>query len=129
MAKSYHPCYTNVNPAVEARKYTSEMVYCRKVTLQYTLPKRTEVESWLRRVPYQLEKSDGERSWVVKHFEFRAGIGPLPKVGFIGDLWISWDTRGASVWFKVEEEKWRRWGGYTSSIRGVSTTASQITDP
>lgn len=57
---------------------------------------------------------------MVKYFEFRAGIGPLPGVGFIGDLWISWDSRDPSVWFKVEERNWEKWGGCASSVREVS---------
>jgi len=121
MAKPYHPCYTDVNPAVEARKYTSEQVYYRKVTLMYDwLAPDRDVEGWSRRVPYRLERGQMEGSWVVKYFEFRAGIGPLIGVGFIGDLWISWNPEDPSVWFKVEEDKWERWGGCASSVRVVS---------
>lgn len=122
MAKPYHPCYTDVNPVENARRYTSEKVYSRKVTLIYDwLPPGREVKSWFRRVPYRLEKGDKEGSWVVKYFEFRAGIAPLPQLGFVGDLWISWDTVDPSVWFKVEEMKWERWGACASSVHRVSS--------
>ena len=121
MAKPYHPYYTIVNPAEEARRYTSEKVYCRKLTLVYDwLPPGREVQSWFRRVPWQLERGEMVNSWIVKYFEFRAAIGPLPRVGFIGDLWISWNARDPSIWFKVDETKWERWGGCASSLREVS---------
>ena len=121
MAKPYHPCYTNLNPAAEARRYTSETIYCRKVTLTYDwLPPDREVKNWFRRVPYRLERGKAEDSWVVKYFEFRAGIGPLPGAGFIGDLWISWNSGDPSIWFKVEERNWEKWGGCASSVREVS---------
>jgi len=125
MSKRYHPCYTNVNPAADARKYTSERVYYRKVTLEYDwLPPGREVESWFRRVPYRLERGEMEGSWIVKYFEFRAGIAPVPQLGFIGDLWISWNARDPSVWFKVEDMNWERWGGCVSSIHEVSSSGS-----
>jgi len=121
MAKPYHPCHTNVNPAEEARKYTTEQVYCRRVTLIYNwLPPDRQVENWFRRVPYQLERAKAADSWIVKYFEFRAGIAPLAQLGFIGDLWVSWGAGDPSVWFKVGEMKWERWGGCASSVRGVS---------
>ena len=84
------------------------------------LPPGREVESWFRRVPYRLQSGEVEGSWVVKYFEFRARIAPFPQLGFIGDLWISWDAREPSVWFKVEETIWERWGGCASSVREVS---------
>jgi len=125
MAKPYHPCYTNVNPAEEAGKYTAEQVYFRRVTLIYDwLPPGREAESWFRRVPYRLERANVEDSWIVKYFEFRAGIAPLAQLGFIGDLWVSWGAGDPSVWFKVEEMKWERWGGCASSVRGVSLFAT-----
>lgn len=121
MAKPYHPCYTNVNPAEEARRHTTEQVYCRKVTLTYNwLPSDRKVENWFRRVPYRLESADAADSWIVKYFEFRAGIAPLVQLGFIGDLWVSWSAGDPSIWFKVDEMKWERWGGCASSVRGVS---------
>jgi hypothetical protein len=121
MAKPYHPSYTNLNPAAKARGYTSETVCCRKVTFTYDwLPSDREVKNWFRRVPYRLEKGKANGSWVVRYFEFRAGIGPLPGVGFIGDLWISWNSRDPSIWFKVEEGRWEKWGGCASSVREVS---------
>lgn len=130
MAKPYHPCYTTVNPAGEARKYTTERIFCRKVTLTYDwLPPHTQVEGWLRRVPYRLEGGDTEGSWIVKYFEFRAGIAPLPQLGSIGDLWISWDAGDPSVWFKVEEIEWERWGGCASSVREVSSLAASSYPP
>ena len=130
MDKPHHPCYTNVNPAAEAQRYTSETVYCRKVTLTYDwLPPDREVKNWFQRVPYRLERGNAEGSWVVKYFEFRAGIGPLPGVGFIGDLWISWDSRDPSVWFKVEERNWEKWGGCASSVREVSLLFFLLGDP
>ena len=127
MDKLHHPCYTNVNPAAEAPRYTSERVCCRKVTLIYDwLPPDREVESWFRRVPYRLERVDADDSWIVKYFEFRAGIAPLPQMGFIGDLWISWNAGDPSVWFKVEETQWERWGGCASSVREVSLRALNL---
>jgi len=120
MEKAYHPCYTNLNPVADARRYTTETVHFRTVTLVYDwLDPERSVESWFRRVPYRLER-DLEGSWVVKYFEFRAGISPISQAGFIGDLWISWSARDPSVWFKVDEVTWERWGGCTSSIHEVS---------
>lgn len=125
MPKPYHPCYTNVNPAEEARKYTSAEVRCRKVRLIYDwFPPEREAESWLRIVPYRFKKGEKEGSWIVRYFEFHAGIAPLPRVGFIGDLWISWGASDPSIWFKLEEMKWERWGGCMSSVRAVSLFAN-----
>lgn len=121
MEKAYHPCYTKLNPVIEAQKYTSVEVRYRKAALVYDwLDAKRDVESWFRRVPYRLEEGDKEGSWVVKYFEFLAEISPMPQAGFIGDLWISWDARDPSVWFKVDETKWERWGGCASSARNVS---------
>ena len=120
MEKAYHPCYTNLNPAEEARRYTTETVHFRKVTLIYDwLDPDRSVESWFRKVPYRLERGP-KGSWVVKYFEFRAGISPISQAGFIGDLWISWSAWDPSVWFKVDEVKWQKWGGCTSSTHEVS---------
>ena len=122
MPKPYHPSYTGVNPAARARDYTSEQVHCRKVSLIYDwLPADRDVEAWFRRVPYRLKSGPAEGSWVVKYFEFRAPIEPLPQVGFIGDLWISWNILDPSIWFKVHENEWERWGGCASSVREVSS--------
>ena len=121
MAKAYHPSYTKVNPAKDAWMYTSETVYWRKVTMLYDwLPSDRVVESWFRRVPWRLERDEKSDSWIVKYFEFRAGIGPLPQLGYVGDLWISWNARDPSVWFKVDEMDWERWKGCASSLREVS---------
>ena len=79
-----------------------------------------DVGSWFRRVPFRLERGGAEGSWVVKYFEFRAGIAPLLGVGFVGDLWVSWNPGDPSIWFKIEEDKWERWGGCASSVREVS---------
>ena len=130
MPKPYHPSYTDVNPAARARGYTSEQVHCRKVSLIYDwLPPDRDVEAWFRRVPYRLERDAAEGSWVVKYFEFRAPIKPLPQVGFIGDLWISWNVLDPSIWFKVHENEWERWGGCASSVREVSLSSSSMADP
>lgn len=116
-----HPCYTSLNPAAEAWRYTSEKVHVRKMTFTYDwLDPDRDIKSWFRRVPYHLEKGVKDRSWVVRYFEFRAKISPVPQMGFIGDLWICWDARDPSVWFKVEETRWERWRGCVSSIREVS---------
>ena len=126
MVKPYHPCYAKVNPAEEVRRYTAERVYCRKVTLEYDwLPQDREVKNWFRRVPWELERGKRADSWIVKYFEFRAGIEPLPQVGFIGDLWISWNARDPSIWFKVDKLKWERWGGCASSLHEVSGLADR----
>jgi len=121
MAKPYHPCYTNMNLVADVRRYTSEKVSYRKVTLKYDwLPPGRDVQSWFRRVPYRLERGEKEGSWIVKYFEFRAGITPVPQLGFVGDLWISWNPGDPSVWFKVEDLSWERWGGCASSVHEVS---------
>lgn len=93
------------------------------------LPPDRDVEAWFRRVPYRLERDAAEGSWVVKYFEFRAPIKPLPQVGFIGDLWISWNVLDPSIWFKVHENEWERWGGCASSVREVSLSSSSMADP
>lgn len=125
MEKPYHPCYTDMNPAAESLRYISRKVLWRKVTLIYDwLDPDRNVESWFRRVPYRLKRGGKEGSWVVRYFEFRAGASPVSQMGFIGDLWISWDPVDPSVWFKVEETKWVRWGGCLSSVYEVSLTRS-----
>lgn len=121
MDKAYHPSYTSMNPASEARRYTSQSIRYRKVTQIYDwLDPERDVASWVRWVPYRLENGDEEHSWIVKYFEFRAGIPPIPQVGFIGDLWVSHNAGDPSVWFKVDQMEWERWGGCASSARGVS---------
>ena len=116
-----HPCYTSINPAAEAHRYTSEKVQVRKVTFIYDwLDPDRDVKSWFRRVPYHLEKGVGHRSWIVRYFEFRAKVFPVPQMGFVGDLWICWDVTDPSIWFKVDETTWERWVGCASSVREVS---------
>jgi hypothetical protein len=115
-----HPCYSSLNPAAEAERYTSEKVQVRKKTFIYDwLDPDRDVKSWFRRVPYRLKRGPKNRSWVVRYFEFRSGILPVPQMGFIGDLWICWDSNNPSVWFKVDEMVWERWGGCVGSVRDV----------
>ena len=116
-----HPCYTGMNPAADAHRYTSEKVQVRKMTLVYDwLDPGRDIESWFRRVPYRLERGAKNRSWVIRYFEFRAKTLPVSQMGFIGDLWICWCDEDPSVWFKVDGAIWERWGGCASSVREVS---------
>lgn len=125
-----HPCYTSMNPVAETQRYTPEKVQVRKVTLIYDwLDPDRDVKSWFRMVPYRLEKGPKGRSWVVRYFEFRAKTSPVPQMGFIGDLWICWDANDPSVWFKVDETAWERWGGCASSVRDVSSLEFRTPTP